>query len=109
MWAKWDERSRGSQRAHPILYDGQFSKRLVEDGQREGCFFMRKFKRSIRVDIWKEIAYTDIKQENEVSEQKKKQENETSDANRKRSREEENGEYGNEGEKGSKISKNHYK
>ena len=99
MWAKWDERSRGSQRAHPILYDGQFSKRLVEDARREGCFFMRKFKRSIHIDVWKQITCAD----NQVNE--RKHEIETSDdANRKRSRDDAE-ENGNKGEKGSKISK----
>ena len=94
MWAKWDERSRGSQRAHPILYDGQFSKRLVEDAKQQGCFFMRKFKRSIHVDIWKQITCADVKKDNEKS-----------DATRKRSRDEEHVKKEIEGEKEFKISK----
>lgn len=102
MWAKWDERSRGSQRAHPILYDGQFSKRLVEDAKQQGCFFMRKFKRSIHVDIWKQITCADVKKDNEVSE---KEQNEKSDATRKRSRDEEHVKKEIKGEKEFKISK----
>lgn len=58
MWAKWDERSRGQERAHPIEYDGEFDKSLVDNVRREGCLFMRKFRRSIPIRSWEGIVYS---------------------------------------------------
>ena len=57
MWAKWDERARGSERAHPIDYDGRFSRNLVMCAVKEGCFFMRKFKIPVNVRLWETIVY----------------------------------------------------
>ena len=57
MWAKWDERARGSERAHPIDYDGKFSRNLVKCAVKEGCFFMRKFKIPVSVRMWETIVY----------------------------------------------------
>ena len=57
MWAKWDERARGSERAHPIDYDGKFSRNLVKCAVKEGCFFMRKFKMPVNVRMWETIVY----------------------------------------------------
>jgi Core-2/I-Branching enzyme. len=57
MWAKWDERAKGSQRAHPILYDDEFGEPLVTRARKEGCFFMRKFKRKLNVLDWERIIF----------------------------------------------------
>ncbi len=56
MWSKWDNRARGKDRAHPIVYDGEFSKKLVEDARGEGCYFMRKFKRKLDARDWERIC-----------------------------------------------------
>ncbi len=52
MWAKWDDRARGQERAHPIEYDGRFGAALVREARQEGCYFMRKLKRSLDVRSW---------------------------------------------------------
>ena len=59
MWAKWDERARGQERAHPIEYDRDFSRTLVRDARSEGCFFMRKLKKSLEIRCWESIIYSD--------------------------------------------------
>ncbi len=56
MWSKWDERSRGSDRAHPIVYDGQFCEELVNKVREEGCLFMRKWKRRLNLELWEQIV-----------------------------------------------------
>ena len=65
MWAKWDERARGQERSHPIVYDGKFSRTLVLNARERGCFFMRKFKRAIDVRDWEMIvsAQNDLTQD----------------------------------------------
>ena len=56
MWSKWDERARNSKdRAHPIVYDGQFTKSLIDDVKAQGCLFMRKWKRELDVQQWERM------------------------------------------------------
>jgi len=57
MWAKWDERAKGSQRAHPIVYDGNFGEKLVTRARNEGYMFMRKFKQKLNVVDWERIIF----------------------------------------------------
>jgi len=59
MWAKWDERARGQERAHPIVYDGEFCRGLVHDARKEGCMFMRKWRRPLDVREWERVIYED--------------------------------------------------
>ncbi len=58
MWSKWDDRAKGKDRAHPIVYDGEFSKKLVQDARMEGCYFMRKWKRRLDAREWERICIT---------------------------------------------------
>jgi hypothetical protein len=58
MWAKWDERAKGSQRAHPIVYDGDFGENLVTRARNEGFMFMRKFKQKLNVLDWERIIFS---------------------------------------------------
>lgn len=55
VWAKWDTRSQGRDRAHPLTYDGKFGKALVEEVRRDGCFFMRKLRHQISTNHWKGV------------------------------------------------------
>ena len=57
MWAKWDERARGKDRAHPIEYDRDFGRSLVDDARRQNCYFIRKLKKRIDVRVWESIVY----------------------------------------------------
>lgn len=53
----WDERAANHrERAHPIAYDGHFNEHLVSKVRRDGCLFMRKFKRSLDVSLWEQIV-----------------------------------------------------
>ena len=56
MWSKWDESLKNKDRAHPILYDGKFSKALVDDLYSQGFLFMRKFKYKLDSCEWKRIV-----------------------------------------------------
>jgi len=60
MWAKWDDRARGKERAHPIAYDGQFDRTLVETARESGCFFMRKLKKQVDVRDWEELCLISV-------------------------------------------------
>ena len=57
MWSKWDERSRGSDQAHPIVYDGEFCVGLVNEARAEGCLFMRKWKRQLDLAVWEDVVF----------------------------------------------------
>lgn len=56
MWSKWDESLKNKDRAHPILYDGKFSKALIDDVYSQGFLFMRKFKYKLDSCEWKRIV-----------------------------------------------------
>lgn len=65
MFAKWDERAKNhSDRAHPLVYDGQLSRQLLdsinidEEGKTipDRFLFMRKFKQSMSVDLWSSVV-----------------------------------------------------
>jgi hypothetical protein len=60
MFAKWDERARGQERAHPLVYDGSFSRALVLKAREQGCFFMRKFKRAVDVRDWETMISVQV-------------------------------------------------
>lgn len=57
--SKWNERANDDRdRAHPMVYDGQFTKRLlniIRSGG-VGCCFMRKLKQSLDVETWERIV-----------------------------------------------------
>lgn len=53
LWAKWDMRSKGRDRAHPLTYDGKFGRELVKKARLEGYYFMRKLKHEMSIDEWK--------------------------------------------------------
>jgi hypothetical protein len=56
MWSKWDANIKGKDRAHPIVYDGQFCKKIVDDVKAEGCIFMRKWKKRLNHRQWESIV-----------------------------------------------------
>jgi hypothetical protein len=58
MWSKWDAHSKGADRAHPIVYDGQFSSSLIDDVRKKGFVFMRKWKKRIDVHLWEAVVLT---------------------------------------------------
>ena len=51
MYVKWDNRARGADRAHPIIYQ-KLTKKIQEMAIQEGCLFLRKIKNEINLQDW---------------------------------------------------------
>ena len=56
MWSKWDANAKGNDRSHPIVYDGRFCEKLIDDIKADGCIFMRKWKRGLSIREWERIV-----------------------------------------------------
>jgi hypothetical protein len=81
MFAKWDERARGQERAHPLVYDGSFSRTLVLKAREQGCFFMRKFKRAVDVRDWGTMISVQVDSSQEQGSSKKRLRDEDAEDN----------------------------
>jgi hypothetical protein len=54
LFACWDVKAKNhSDRAHPRVYDREFSRNLVQDLRASGYLFMRKLQQPIATSVWK--------------------------------------------------------